>query len=81
MNGAISSENRFDKWTLYGDVWFPNVIAIWRPEEEYEITIGVVKLTVNEPLTDDQFALEQPAGAQVIHLDSVPMAAGDGSGK
>jgi hypothetical protein len=24
---------------------------------------------MNSPLKDDQFVLEQPAGAQVIHLD------------
>jgi outer membrane lipoprotein-sorting protein len=69
LNGTITSENRYDSWKQYGDIWFPNVIQIWRPGEEYEITIGVVKLTINEPLTDEQFALAQPAGAQVIHLD------------
>jgi hypothetical protein len=24
---------------------------------------------LNEPLPDDRFVLEQPAGAQVVHLD------------
>jgi len=28
-----------------------------------------VKLQLNEPLLDDKFVLEQPAGAQVVHLD------------
>jgi hypothetical protein len=43
-----------------------------------------VKLQLNQPLSDDQFVLEQPAGADVIHLDR-PQASqvrvGDGEGK
>jgi len=29
----------------------------------------MLKLEINTPLRDDQFVLEQPAGAQVVHLD------------
>jgi len=29
----------------------------------------MVKLEINKTLTDDQFALEQPPGADVVHLD------------
>jgi hypothetical protein len=67
-NGAVVSENRFDDWKQYGDVWFPTVIRISRPQDEYDITIGIVKLTVNGPLTDQQFTLEQPAGAQLVPI-------------
>ena len=48
---------------------FPSQIEIWRPQEEYDITITIVKLQLNEPLPDDKFALAQPPGAQVVHLD------------
>ncbi len=48
---------------------FPSQIEIWRPQEEYDITLTIVKLQLNEPLPDDKFALEQPPGAQVVHLD------------
>jgi outer membrane lipoprotein-sorting protein len=44
-------------------------IEIWRPQEEYDITLTILKLQLNEQLADDKFALEQPAGAQVVHLD------------
>ncbi|MGA3210655.1 MAG: hypothetical protein ABSD20_05060 [Terriglobales bacterium] len=81
LDGSIISENRYDKWKQYGEVWFPSVIQIWRPGEEYEITIGIVKLVINDQLTDDQFALEQPPGAQVIHLDSAPVTAAGGRPK
>ena len=39
------------------------------PREEYDITLVMVKLDINRPMTDDQFALAQPAGAEVVHLD------------
>jgi hypothetical protein len=29
----------------------------------------MLKVEINAPLKDEQFVLEQPAGAQVVHLD------------
>ena len=43
-------------------------VMIWRPQEEYDITLTVVKLEINQPLQDDKFALEQPPGAEVVRL-------------
>ena len=48
---------------------FPSRIEIFRPQEEYDITLNILKLEINKPLRDDQFALEQPRGADVVHLD------------
>jgi outer membrane lipoprotein-sorting protein len=48
---------------------FPSRIEISRPEEEYDITLNMLKVDINTPLKDDQFTLEQPAGAEVVHLD------------
>jgi hypothetical protein len=31
--------------------------------------LNILKLDINVPLREDQFVLEQPAGAQVVHLD------------
>lgn len=72
-NGNVTSDTRYSDWKQYGTVWFPSVVEIRRPEDEYQVTIGMVKLAVNEPLTDEQFALAQPPGAQVVHLDSPPI--------
>jgi len=41
---------------------FASTIEIERPRENYDITLNMVKLEINKALTDDQFALEQPAG-------------------
>lgn len=48
---------------------FPWQIDISRPQEEYDITLNMVKLELNQPLPDDRFVLEQPPGVQVLHLD------------
>jgi Domain of unknown function (DUF4292) len=53
----------------YDGVSFPSRIEISRPQEEYNITLNMLKVEINKTLRDDQFALEQPPGADVVHLD------------
>ncbi|HEX8814743.1 MAG TPA: hypothetical protein VF753_04505 [Terriglobales bacterium] len=48
---------------------YPWQIEISRPQEEYDITLSIVKLDVNQPLSDDKFMLPEPPGVQVVHLD------------
>jgi hypothetical protein len=66
----IATDVRYGDFKPNGGIMFPSVIQISRPQEEYSITLGVLKLTVNQPLTDAQFTLNQPASAQVIRLDN-----------
>jgi outer membrane lipoprotein-sorting protein len=68
QNGNMSSKVRYDNYKEYNGVNFPSQIEIWRPQEEYDITLTVVKLQINQPLPDDKFALEQPPGADVVRL-------------
>ena len=81
----MATEARYDDFKTDGGVQFPWHISIWRPQEEYEITVGVVKATFNEPLKDEQFALAQPPGAQVVDLgnpaNNKPANGGDGEKK
>jgi outer membrane lipoprotein-sorting protein len=53
----------------YEGISFPNYIDIKRPQEEYNIRLIMVKLTLNQPISDDQFALPQPAGSVLVNLD------------
>ena len=69
-SGALVTDARYSDYKDYNAVLFPSRIEIWRPEEEYKITLTMVKLTMNLALSNEKFALEQPPGAQVIHLDS-----------
>jgi len=63
------TDARYSNYKDYNEVLFPSRIEINRPEEEYDITLGIVKLEMNQPLSNDKFVLDQPPGAEVIHLD------------
>jgi len=67
--GKLSTDARYADYKDYDGVSFASRIEISRPEEEYDITLNMLKLEINKPLKDEQFVLEQPAGADVVHLD------------
>ena len=69
-DGYVASDIRYSGFAEHDGVDFPGEIDIWRPQEEYAINLTVQKLTLNQLLTDEQFALQQPTGAQVVHLDA-----------
>jgi outer membrane lipoprotein-sorting protein len=72
QNGNLVTDTLYNEFKDYGGVKFPSVIHIWRPQEEYSITLSIVKMTLNQPLTEEQFALQQPPGAQLVRLDQPP---------
>jgi hypothetical protein len=67
--GDVVTQATYQVYKDYNGVSFPNVIVIERPQEEYAIRLTVEKLSINEPLRDDQFALQQPPGSQLVNLD------------
>src|SRR5262245_24210139 len=67
--GNVATDARYEKFTDYSGVTFPANIRITRPQEEYDIELSMVKLRLNEPLKDEQFALQQPPGSQLVRLD------------
>jgi hypothetical protein len=69
-SGALVTEVTYHNYKDYNGVQLPSTITIVRPQEEYTIGINMLKVTLNEPLKDDQFALTQPAGAQLVKLDA-----------
>jgi outer membrane lipoprotein-sorting protein len=66
--GNLATDARYEKYEDYGGIQFPSQIEIRRPREEYDIVLHMVKLQLNGALTDEQFALAQPAGAEVKQL-------------
>jgi hypothetical protein len=68
-DGKVATDARYAEYKDYDGVSYPSRIEIFRPQEEYDITLNMLKVEINHPLTDDQFVLEQPAGAEVVHLD------------
>jgi outer membrane lipoprotein-sorting protein len=65
----IATDARYAEYKDFGGISFPSRVEIYRPQEEYDITLNMLKVEINTPLTDDQFVLEQPPGAIVQRLD------------
>lgn len=84
QQGNVATDARYQNYRDNVGISFPSTIAIERPPENYDITLNIIKLELNKPLTNDQFVLEQPAGSEVEHLgqtgSSAPKTA-DGEGK
>ena len=68
-DGRVATDAKYAAYKDYDEFSFPSRIEIYRPQEEYDITLNMLKVDINKPLTDDQFVLEQPTGAVVVHLD------------
>ena len=67
--GNVATEVHYRIYKDFNGTQFPTVIQINRPQEEYDIQLTIVKLTLNEPLNNDQFVLEPPPGSQIVNLD------------
>ena len=65
----IATDAHYEAYSDASGVMFPQQILIWRPQEEYSITLSVVKMRWNEPLKDEQFALVQPPESELVNLD------------
>ena len=63
--GRIATEAIYENFADYQGISFPSQIIINRPQEGYSIQLTIVKLTLNQPLKDDQFDLKQPTGSQL----------------
>ncbi len=70
--GVLATDVRYGEYKDYDGISFPKQTEIERPQEEYDITLNMVKLEFNKPLTDDQFELQQPPGAEVVRLGAHP---------
>ena len=68
QQGNVATDAHYQDYKDFSGMTFPSTIQIERPRENYDITLSMVKLEINKTLTDDQFALDQPAGAVVVHV-------------
>jgi outer membrane lipoprotein-sorting protein len=78
--GNLATDASYEAFKNYEGIEFPSQIEILRPQEEYSIFLKVLKLQLNGNLTDDQFTLKQPPGAEILNLDQSrpPHPASDG---
>jgi outer membrane lipoprotein-sorting protein len=80
QQGNVVTDVHYQDYKDYAGTTFSSTIEIERPRENYDIALSIIKLEINKPLTDDQFALEQPTGADVVHLDQPNASALKASG-
>ena len=66
--GNIATIADYDDFHDNNGISFPNHIEISRPQEEYEIGLSIVSLKLNQPMTPQEFELNPPPGAQIVHL-------------
>ena len=68
-HGKPVTDASYQAFKDYDGMRFPGYIDIRRPQEEYDIRLFIVKLTLNQPISEDQFALQQPPGSILVNLD------------
>lgn len=68
-DGKLVSDSRYATYKDYDGISYPSLIEVNLPQPEYDFTFHMLKVEINQPLSQDQFTLDQPPGAEVIHLD------------
>jgi hypothetical protein len=68
-DGSVATDAHYAEYKDFDGISFPSRIEINRPQEEYDFTLNMLKVEINQELKDEQFVLEQPPGAVVEHLD------------
>jgi len=67
-DGKITSNIRYTGWEMFGTARYARQISLARPVNDYQIEIGITKLTVNEPISADRFELKQPEGTELVQV-------------
>jgi len=81
LQGNVTSDTHYVTYKEFNGIPFPTTIEIDRPRENYDITLNILKLELNLTLSDDQFALEQPAGAEIVRVSKTrPALSGASAG-
>ncbi len=69
-DAKVATDAHYAEYKDFNGFSFPSRIEIYRPEEEYDIKLNMLKVEINLPLKDEQFTLAQPPGAVVVRLDA-----------
>ncbi len=68
-DGNITTQVLYGPYQTFGNIRFPGTVTIKRPLDEYQITLTIEKLTLNQNLTEDQFELKIPEGIPIQQLN------------
>jgi outer membrane lipoprotein-sorting protein len=67
-SGEIVSDTRYSKWQAWSGEMFPAQIDINRPRDGYGVSMSILDMQMNAPLTEDKFDLPQPDGTQLRRI-------------
>jgi hypothetical protein len=68
-HGNLETQIIYSQYTDYDGNRYPSTMVIKRPQEDLQIVLNVEKVTVNQPLTDDQFQIHIPEGTKIKILE------------
>ena len=69
--GVLLSDVKYGNWQPVppkNTMEYPRQISIERPHDEYHLDLTISKISLNEPLTPEQFKLEPPPGAEIVRV-------------
>jgi outer membrane lipoprotein-sorting protein len=72
--GAIATDARYSDYGDFSGVTYPQTVALDRPQDDYGLVLTISSLAFNQPLEDDKFVMQRPAGAEIVDLDAEPAA-------
>jgi len=83
QGGQLASDVTLRGWDTFGAVKYPRQISLSRPDSDYQLQIGIKKVTFNETISADRFILEQPPGTELVNADAAtePSAPSERPGK
>jgi hypothetical protein len=70
--GEVATDARYSDYAEFSEISYPQQIVLDRPQDDYGLILTVSQLRFNQPLGDDKFELERPAGAELIDLEASP---------
>ena len=50
------------------EILFPREIVVTRPQQDYQLSISILKIALNGDIPADRFVLEQPAETELVNL-------------
>ena len=66
--GRLVTVVKYDKYEKFGDIYYPMNLSITRPIDEYSLKIDITRLTLNQPMDDEQFVLKFPENLPVSKM-------------
>jgi outer membrane lipoprotein-sorting protein len=63
--GNLETQVIYGSYLDFDGVKFPGMITLKRPQEEYQLILGVERVTANPPLTDEMFQVKIPTGTTI----------------